>query len=118
MQRVSLSKFLSLTVLGLTLALLAGPGQAADDKGNPTDRVLYHNLRDVINRGDDLYNGGDWAGCYRLYEGALLAVKPQLEHRKALQELSPRGSPTPSAIPSSSSAPSSSDPSLTRSATR
>ena len=49
---------------------------------------LYNTLRDVINHGADLYNepNGDWNGCYRLYEGALMAVRPLLSHRPALQK--------------------------------
>ena len=44
------------------------------------DTALYNTLRDVINRGADLYNppNGDWNGCYRLYEGALMSVRPLL----------------------------------------
>jgi truncated hemoglobin YjbI len=70
----------------------AGAGRAADDKAaGPMDRkaldvTLYNNLRDVINRGAALYNSGDQAGCYRLYEGALMAVRPLLDHRKKLQD--------------------------------
>jgi hemoglobin len=80
----------TLPLAALALALLAGAGRAAEDKAAPLeskalDTALYNNLRDVINRGADLYNSGDWAGCYRLYEGALMAVKPLLDHRKGLQ---------------------------------
>ena len=35
-------------------------------------------LRDVINQGADLYNGGDRNGCYRLFQGALLVLRAQL----------------------------------------
>ena len=38
-------------------------------------------LRDVHNRGAELYNRGDAAGCYRMYEGALITVRPFLVHR-------------------------------------
>ena len=41
-------------------------------------------LRDVHNRGAELYNRGDAAGCYRMYEGALVAVRPFLAHRPAV----------------------------------
>jgi truncated hemoglobin YjbI len=76
---------------GLLTAALAGAGRAQDDKGGPPDRkmldgTIYVSLRDVINRGADLYNAGDWAGCYRLYEGALMAVRPLLDHRPGLQK--------------------------------
>jgi hypothetical protein len=37
-------------------------------------------LRDVINEGADLFNlQADHAGCYRLYQGSLVALKPMLE---------------------------------------
>jgi hypothetical protein len=36
-------------------------------------------LREVTNRGADLYNRGDANGCYRLYEGALLSVRALAE---------------------------------------
>lgn len=44
-------------------------------------------LRDVINTGADLYNPpiGDRAGCYRLYQGSLMTLRPLLDHRPELQ---------------------------------
>jgi hypothetical protein len=40
---------------------------------------LHGSLRDVINVGAKLFNEqGDHAGCYRLYQGSLLAVRPFL----------------------------------------
>jgi hemoglobin len=41
----------------------------------------------VINRGADLYNSGDPNGCYRLFQGALMAVGPQLDRHPDLQKL-------------------------------
>ncbi len=81
----------TLPLAALALILLAGSGRAADEKAGPLERkaldtALYNTLRDVINRGADLYNGGDYNGCYRLFEGALITVKPLLDHRKALQD--------------------------------
>ena len=56
-------------------------------------RALRESLKDVINHGAELFNKhGDHAGCYRLYQGALIAVKPflapprQQEIAKALAE--------------------------------
>jgi hemoglobin len=40
--------------------------------GNPG---LYEGLRDIINRGAELYNRGDPNSCYRLFEGALRAFR-------------------------------------------
>ncbi len=67
--------------------------RAADDKpaSGPLDRkdldgMLHANLKEVINHGADLYNSGDWNGCYRLWEGALMSIKPLLGHRGELQK--------------------------------
>jgi hemoglobin len=82
--------WLAFLALGAFGVLLAGSGQAQDAKTGSLDRktidtLILNTLRDVINRGADLYNSGDWAGCYRLYEGALMATRPLLEHRPELQ---------------------------------
>src|SRR5262249_45275938 len=52
------------------------------------DELLYNTLRDVINTGADLYNPpvNDRAGCYHLYHGALLSVRPLLSHHPELQK--------------------------------
>ncbi len=71
---------------------VAGAGRAADEKpagpmnGKALDAALYNTLRDVINQGARLYNSGDQAGCYRLFEGALMAVRPLLAHHPDLQK--------------------------------
>src|SRR6185437_4695529 len=77
----------------LTVAIGAGAAQAADDKPaaaamdrKTLDGLIYANLRDVIDHGATLYNTGDWNGCYRLWEGALMGVKPLLAHRGDLQK--------------------------------
>ena len=41
-------------------------------------------LKEVHNRGADLYNRGDPAGAYRMYEGALSTVRPFIAHRPAI----------------------------------
>jgi hypothetical protein len=72
---------------------LASRVGAADEKApsgsverKALDEGVYKTLRDIINRGADLYNTGDRAACYRLYEGALLALKPLLDHRPDAQK--------------------------------
>ncbi len=43
-------------------------------------KILRDALKDVVNTGAELFNkDGDHAGCYRLYQGALLSLKPFLE---------------------------------------
>ncbi len=65
------------------------PGAAAGAEPpaqNALDKRVDGALLAVIRHGVDLYNGGDRAGCYRLFEGGLLAVHPLLDHRPALQK--------------------------------
>ncbi len=81
---------------GALILALSGPFWAQDKKGSmggggmvpkAADKVIYSVLREVANHGAELFNKqGDWAGCYRVYEGALLTVKPFLAHRPALQK--------------------------------
>jgi hemoglobin len=85
------TRLLSLTVC--LLALLADAPLFADSGGDakPLDRAaldqqIYKTLRDVINKGADLYNNGDQNGCYRLYEGAVLALQPLLDQRPEIQK--------------------------------
>jgi hemoglobin len=69
---------------------LGGPAHAADEphagheKG--ADQKLYDLLRDVINEGADLYNAGDYAGCYHLWQGSLRTLAPFLEHHADWQK--------------------------------
>ncbi|MBX9680630.1 MAG: hypothetical protein K2X38_17895 [Gemmataceae bacterium] len=38
---------------------------------------LYQSLRDAIDHGADVFNQqADYSGCYRIFEGALLSIKP------------------------------------------
>jgi hemoglobin len=81
-------------VAGLLTFVLAGAARAADEdkpasdagEAKGGDKPLYDALREVIDRGADLYNGGDRAGCYRLYEGALMAAKAHLGRLPDLQK--------------------------------
>jgi hemoglobin len=43
-------------------------------------------VTDTINRGADIFNSGDHGGCYRLYQGSLMAVAPLMDHRPDLQK--------------------------------
>lgn len=56
------------------VAALQGKAAAQDKHGQAE---LNQSLREAINVGANLYNTyGDHAGCYRIYQGALIAVKP------------------------------------------
>jgi truncated hemoglobin YjbI len=80
-------------LLALLLALTALRSAHADDKARAAkplprrvlDEAVYDSLRNIIDQGAPMYNMGDWNGCYRLWEGALLGIRPLLDHRPALQ---------------------------------
>jgi hypothetical protein len=82
-----------LSVLALAAAFLVGASQArADDPKLPDtktfDKLVIDALRDVHNRGADLYNTSeDHAGAYRMYQGALVTVRPLLAHRPEAQKI-------------------------------
>lgn len=69
----------------LTVVSLAVPAHAEDTKvsARDIDKQLYDVLKDVHNRGADLFNAGDPAACYRLWQGALQTARAVLAHRPA-----------------------------------
>jgi hemoglobin len=79
------------------LAAMPGLGRARDQAPPPadksTDAIVFSTLREVINRGADLYNppNSDYAGCWHFYEGALISIRPFLAQRPALQEKITKG---------------------------
>lgn len=81
---------------GLVLPLLFAGVLTAEDPKLPNvkdyDKLVLDTLRDVHNRGADLYNETkDYAGTYRLYEGALITIRPLLAYRPAAQKLIDEG---------------------------
>lgn len=81
------------------VVLASASGVSAQDERKGFDGQVYKTLREVINRGADMYNSGDYAGCYRLFEGALITVKPLLDHRPDVQKAIDRGLDTASRSP-------------------
>jgi hemoglobin len=77
---------------GLLLMGLGEPSRAADDKPTAGDQRIVDALRDVINRGVDIFNPrdrgglGDHNGCYRLFQGALMMARTQLDGHPNLQK--------------------------------
>jgi hypothetical protein len=61
--------------------------QAPAPSTQALDKKIFDSLRDVINRGAEVYNEGDHGGCYRIFQGALWAVKPMLDHKPELQKM-------------------------------
>src|SRR5438132_3526601 len=80
--------WLVLVAAGGLLAVLTGPLPAdGQQEQKASDKKVYDVLRTVINAGADLYNrDGDRAGCYRLYQGSLLTIRPLLEPYPDLQK--------------------------------
>ena len=72
-------------LIGVSVLALATAGLAQTPAKAPTpaelDKLAWAVLRAVHNRGAELYNRGDAAGCHRMYEGALVTVRPFLAHR-------------------------------------
>ncbi|HVK08177.1 MAG TPA: carboxypeptidase-like regulatory domain-containing protein [Gemmataceae bacterium] len=54
---------------------------------DPFERQLSDALRDAHDRGADLYNAGDMAACYRLFQGSLIVAKGMLGEYPKLQRL-------------------------------
>jgi hypothetical protein len=81
-----------LAAVAVAVALSAAAAPAADDPKLPDvktfDKLVDATLRDVHNKGADLYNASrDFAGTYRLYQGALETVRPLLGHRPEAQKV-------------------------------
>ncbi|HKA06509.1 MAG TPA: hypothetical protein VKD71_04575 [Gemmataceae bacterium] len=73
-----------------TIVILAGLfGQAvcAQDSRAAFDKQASEALRDVHDRGAELYNAGDAAAGYRMYQGGLIVVRGLLGHRPEVQKL-------------------------------
>jgi hypothetical protein len=63
-------------VVALAICLPQAHGQSVQPTPAQAAK-LYESLRDTINHGADVFNQqADYAGCYRVFEGALLAIKP------------------------------------------
>lgn len=61
------------------------PAASAPVSTAELDRLAVEVLKDLHNRGADLYNAADAGGALRLYEGALRSVGPFLAHRPKVQ---------------------------------
>jgi hemoglobin len=55
------------------------------------DRRVARVMYDTASLGTDLFNRGNHDGCFRLYQGALMAVQPVLDHRPKLAALIKEG---------------------------
>lgn len=73
---------------GLVATLLVGTVASAAEPITPhdLDRRAVEVLKEVHNRGAELYNRDDALSCHRMYESALRTVKPFLAHHPAVQK--------------------------------
>lgn len=78
--------FVLLAGCGLVISLRsADPPAATTTPNTELDRLAVEVLKDLHNRGADLYNAADATSALRLYEGALRSVGPFLAHRPKVQ---------------------------------
>jgi hemoglobin len=90
MMKFALAPLIRAFALILTLATSS---LAVDESPSPgeldsrIDKAIYR----TISIGAPLYNRGDAAGCYRLYQGALIVIEPMLGHRAELRREVARG---------------------------
>ena len=74
--------------LSLFLLCILGPSSVlAQDARFSLDKQMSEALRDVHDRGADLYNAGEVAAGYRIYQGGLVVAKGLLGHRPETQKL-------------------------------
>ncbi len=66
-------------------------GTPSGDDHKAMDAQVNRAVLSTIGQGVELYNAGDQAGCYRLFQGALTSLSPILEYRPELQEKAQSG---------------------------
>ncbi len=74
--------------MALVALLAAAPGHAAAMPGaGQLDMHAHQAAGDVIRLGVPMFNGGNREGCFRLYQGSLIALRGMLEHRPELASM-------------------------------
>jgi hypothetical protein len=71
----------------LVVLLLCFSTLAAQDEKRTTDQQLAESLRQMHDRAADLFNEGDPAGGYRLFQGGLMVARDLLGHHPDLQKV-------------------------------
>jgi hemoglobin len=79
------------TVLLISLSAIVWPHVRcwADDKPLERlelDRRIVNTVYETALLGTEIYNRGNYEGCYRLYQGALMSLEGILDHRPKLQQ--------------------------------
>jgi len=76
-------------ILGLVLTLSSASARQQVAKPvaeGDLDRVAIDVLKEMHNKGAELYNSGEPSGCLKIYGTALMTVKPFLKHRPSIQK--------------------------------
>ena len=77
-------------LFALAIGLAASPLRADAPAAIPArdlDGIAVEVLKEMHNRGAELYNAGDASGCLKVYATALSTAKPFLKHRPAIQKM-------------------------------
>lgn len=75
--------FMALALLGATVALAGADDKALDR--SELDKRIVASVYETAVAGTNLYNTGKVDDCFRLYQGAVGALAPLLDHRPKLQ---------------------------------
>ncbi len=68
------------------IALAPTAGRAQDEAATKEDDLRVNRaVVGTLRTGVQLYNSGDQAGCYRVYQGALMGLAPHLDYRPELR---------------------------------
>ena len=78
-----------LTLAAVAFGIFAAATAAARGDDQPVSRAeldkrAYQAASETIKRGVPMFNGGNQEGCYRLYEGSLVALRAMVDHRPDL----------------------------------
>ncbi len=75
-------------ILAISATVLIGFAAPAADPLSRTDldKRMSKLVFETVTSGVELYNAGNYEGCYRLYQGTLSAVVPLLDHKPKLAE--------------------------------
>ncbi len=75
-------------ILAISATVLIGFAAPAADPLSRTDldKRMSKLVFETVTSGVELYNAGNYEGCYRLYQGTLSAIVPLLDHKPKLAE--------------------------------
>jgi hypothetical protein len=74
-------------VIAVAILGMINSAAVAQEAKTTLDRQIAESLREVHDRGADLYNAGDMAAGYRMYQGGLVMARGLLGHRSDVQKL-------------------------------